>query len=364
MSTISLCMIVRNEEKNIERCLKSAAGLVDEIIVIDTGSEDRTKDICKKYEVRIFDFEWKDDFAAARNFSIEKATGDWILWLDADEELQIQDAQALKDCLQNKKEDFMPVQMLHFYGSLPASNSRSYISSAYRLFRNGVGIYFSGKIHEKLTADNIAEMIPHMTQNNFIRILHYGYMDDEMNHKNTRNMELLLKEKNERPDDAWIHYHLAVEYYHAQEYEYSYGYVNIAILLFLQKEILPPSLVYKLKYDVLTAMEKFEIVLKSIEKAIELYPDYVDLHYYKGLAEFSIGEYEQAKNTFRHCVVLGESNPEYLILAGVGSFSAFQYIARCHEMLLEEEQAKEAYCQAELLKEGKLQAEKALTENN
>ena len=85
MKEISLCMIVRNEEEVIERCLKSICDLVDEIIIVDTGSTDKTKQIVSKYTDKIYDFEWVNDFAKARNYSFSKATKDYILWLDADD---------------------------------------------------------------------------------------------------------------------------------------------------------------------------------------------------------------------------------------------------------------------------------------
>ncbi len=87
MIEISLCMIVKNEEKVLERCLKSIVDLVDEVIIVDTGSTDRTKEIAKKYTDQIYDFEWIDDFSAARNFSFSKATKDYIYAADADEVL-------------------------------------------------------------------------------------------------------------------------------------------------------------------------------------------------------------------------------------------------------------------------------------
>lgn len=87
MATISLCMIVKNEEKNLDRCLSCLADLMDEIIVVDTGSTDRTKEIARKYTDRIYDFEWTDDFAAARNFAFSKASMEYIYSADADEVL-------------------------------------------------------------------------------------------------------------------------------------------------------------------------------------------------------------------------------------------------------------------------------------
>lgn len=85
MSTISLCMIVKNEEDVLNRCLSSAVLLVDEIIVVDTGSTDATKEIAKAFTDMVYDFVWIDDFAAARNFAFSKARGEYVMWLDADD---------------------------------------------------------------------------------------------------------------------------------------------------------------------------------------------------------------------------------------------------------------------------------------
>ena len=85
MVSISLCMIVRNEEKVLGRCLACVQGFADEIIIVDTGSTDRTKEIAFSFTDKVYDFKWKDDFAAARNFAFSKGTGDYLFWLDADD---------------------------------------------------------------------------------------------------------------------------------------------------------------------------------------------------------------------------------------------------------------------------------------
>ena len=85
MITLSLCMIVKDEEKNLNNCLSSCSSLFDEIIIVDTGSTDRTKEIAKKYTNNIYDFKWCDDFSKARNYSFSKATKEYIMWLDADD---------------------------------------------------------------------------------------------------------------------------------------------------------------------------------------------------------------------------------------------------------------------------------------
>ena len=85
MVTISLCMIIKNEEAVLERCLESIQDVVDEIVIVDTGSTDKTKEIAARYTDRIYDFPWCDDFSAARNFAFSKGMGEYLLWMDADD---------------------------------------------------------------------------------------------------------------------------------------------------------------------------------------------------------------------------------------------------------------------------------------
>ena len=96
MITISLCMIVKNEEAVLARCLDSLKGLMDEIIIVDTGSTDRTKEIARQYTALVYDFSWCDDFAAAKNFAISKATNPYVMILDSDEFLENIDIQKLE----------------------------------------------------------------------------------------------------------------------------------------------------------------------------------------------------------------------------------------------------------------------------
>ena len=97
MATLSLCMIVRNEEEVLGRCLESVKDLADEVIIVDTGSDDRTKEIAARFTDRIFDFEWRDDFSAARNFAFSKGTKDFLMWLDADDVIPRKRQSGLRD---------------------------------------------------------------------------------------------------------------------------------------------------------------------------------------------------------------------------------------------------------------------------
>lgn len=136
MATVSLCMIVKNEEAVLARCLRSAAPAVDEIVVVDTGSRDATKEIARRFTDRVYEFDWIDDFAAARNFSFSKASMDYCLWLDADDVLEDPlGLAALKESL-----NCDVVMMPYDAGGLTYYRER--------LIRREAGLRWEGAVHE------------------------------------------------------------------------------------------------------------------------------------------------------------------------------------------------------------------------
>ena len=148
MQTISLCMIVRDEEAVLGRCLDSVADCVDEIIVVDTGSVDGTKEIAARYTDRVYDFAWVDDFAAARNASFQYATMEYCLWLDADDVLLEPDRQALRQLKQQLDGSadvvMLPYQTLDEGGHAALSYYRE------RLLRRETGFQWQGRVHEAI----------------------------------------------------------------------------------------------------------------------------------------------------------------------------------------------------------------------
>ena len=116
MKTLSLCMITKNEEKNISRCLNSVKEIVDEIIIVDTGSTDNTIEIAKSYGANIYHYDWTNDFSDARNKSLEKATKDWILVLDADEELPYEEGLKLKNVINTSQMEGLFLRLENIIG--------------------------------------------------------------------------------------------------------------------------------------------------------------------------------------------------------------------------------------------------------
>lgn len=145
--TISLCMIVKDEEDVLARCLDSVAGLVDEIIIADTGSTDATKTIAARYTESIYDFAWIDDFAAARNFALDHATMDYVLWLDADDVLLEEDRRAFA-ALKRELDPTVDLVMMPYHIAFDAAGRPTYSYYRERLFRRAGGFRWSDPVHE------------------------------------------------------------------------------------------------------------------------------------------------------------------------------------------------------------------------
>ncbi|WP_337098680.1 glycosyltransferase family 2 protein [Paenibacillus sp. YIM B09110] len=329
---ISLCMIVKDEAHTIRRCLESVRGVADELIVVDTGSNDGTDEICRSYGAKVIAYAWDNSFARARNAAIAEASGDWILWLDADEELDGMDKGLFRGIAASAHSDVLCLRVVNYYGekSEQPQAEQAYLLAQARMFRNDGTFYFERDIHETLQRKGADDerlqpaMIP-------VTVHHYGYMDDLVSQKEKyqRNISLLNEEKATAGHDPWCEYHLAGEYYRNNELEKAFELVNESIVGFLTINKLPPSLAYKLKYEILFRHGSMRGAWPGIERVIKLYPNYVDLHFYKGVFLMEHGLYVEAIAAFERCLELGENHLEYLSLKGTGSHFAASNIARC-----------------------------------
>ncbi|MCA0983773.1 glycosyltransferase [Halobacillus yeomjeoni] len=333
-SKLSLCMIVKNEENCIAQCLKSVKNVVDEIIIVDTGSTDKTIEICRSFQAKTFKFEWNGSFADARNHAVQQASGDWILWLDADEELDRDDQHQLLEEKPFEDYDAINIHLINYYGNYADKNHSTNIAHT-RLFRNN-GIKFINKMHERLVLDQILkERIGELP----VKVHHYGYLDEFVKNKekSKRNMLMLEQQIKDGENVHFAHYYIALEHYNHKQYPQALQRVNLSILSFLLEDFLPPSMVYKLKYSTLITMGRLQEASQGIDKVINLYPDFVDLHFYKGVILYYLKDYEEAMKCFHHCLELGEENMDYLVLKGVGSFQAWYYISLCQKELKKRE---------------------------
>lgn len=147
MITLSLCMIVKNEEDVLRRCLDSVKDIVDEIIIVDTGSTDKTKSIAKDFTDKIFDFKWCDDFSKARNYSFSKATKEYIMWLDADDVILESDKIAIEE-LKNTLPPNIDVVMLNYNAAFDENGNPIFTYSRERILKRDKQFKWVGRIHE------------------------------------------------------------------------------------------------------------------------------------------------------------------------------------------------------------------------
>lgn len=209
MASLSVCMIVKNEERFLADCLKSVKEIAHQIVIVDTGSEDGTMDIARKFGAEVHSFKWQDDFSAARNESIKYATGDWILWLDADERLLPESLDELKKLI--KPEHKALAYMVQIRNRMPDGKNYKF-STAHRLFTNHCGIRFDGRVHEQI-AYSVAALGGEERRCN-VTLDHLGYalQPTAQNKKNLRNRKLLEKMVREQPQNAYAHFTLAQNY--------------------------------------------------------------------------------------------------------------------------------------------------------
>jgi glycosyltransferase involved in cell wall biosynthesis len=212
--SVSLCMIVKNEEKNLPRCLDSFKDLVDEIIIVDTGSNDKTVEVAKSYGAKTYYFKWCDDFSAARNESLKYATKEWILIIDADEYIDEDNRNKIKALLEKPEYDAYTISTRNFF----IANSPAFdVNILIRLFKNVPGICYSGIIH-----NDVEESIrkhKFKVKITDIFIYHVGYLSGELKKKRGR-IKILREWHKREPDSPVVNFYLASKY-HAMGYESS-----------------------------------------------------------------------------------------------------------------------------------------------
>ena len=318
---ISLCMIVKNEEENIINCLERALKIADEAIVVDTGSTDNTKGLLKDnykndHRVKIFDEEWEDDFSKARNKSLEHATGDWILVLDADERIF---------CVRNKLEELLSNGKALAY-KIPIynifdKNNFTISTSMIRLYKNNSPKY-KGAIHEQIQIDG-QSYIGEILDENICKIYHYGYNSNVFKEKDKsqRNMDIINAEIKKNPKDPFNWYNKGIM-------EMVEGNYNFALDDFIKSHNLTKNVRMSYHNDLLVRMIQCMMMLKNYKQASKFIEsisidkfikDMPDIYYYLGICYVKLKKYDLAIKNFKRAVDIGEYY-EGISKFGVGSF--------------------------------------------
>lgn len=335
---ISLCMIVRNEEANLGRCLASVDGIVDEIVVVDTGSTDGTKEVARRFGSRVFDFPWRDDFAAARNFGLAQATGEWILVLDADEYLAESGAAMLAEL--TSWPGAADVYLLPIKSLMAPELGEWLTSLVLRLFRNSPDLRFKGKIHEQLIVPKgiraeAAEQGPW--------IIHLGYMAGSRGAKKDRNLRMLEKALAEEPDNPYYHYYLSTEYILRGDYEKALVHVRPALagipsdILLFRVAAVRNAVICLLKNGQTAAAEK----LMLAETAV--FGNFPDFYFYLGEVYREKGDYVKAIESYNKALGIKDPPLAGCGLAGSKGYKSLFHRGLCQEKLRRYFEAVESY---------------------
>ncbi|WP_371025138.1 glycosyltransferase family 2 protein [Paraclostridium ghonii] len=297
-------MIVKNEEKNIKRCLESIYKIADEIVIVDTGSDDETLDICNQYDSKIIKHKWNNDFSEARNISLDYATKDYILFLDADEELSSVDLEKLKLMLSKSK--LAEGYFLKLINIINENEVGEYV--VFRLFKNKKNYRFRGKVHEQIANCIQKYNKENCIENIDIKIYHYGYDPNKVNieEKYKRNIGI-LNTYTEEEKDAYYYYVLGNEYARItdfnraiESYEKSMNVMDMKYnYVFYPYLILNTVKAY-------SNVKQFYKELKFIEKVKTTTPNFKDLYFMECLAHIECGKISRALeslNKYTDCLV-------------------------------------------------------------
>lgn len=201
--TISACMIVKNEEELLPECLESIRDWVDEIVIVDTGSTDKTIEIAKSYGAKIYHQKWESNFSKHRNYSIDEATSDWIFIIDADERFYNEDVEIIKKQINKSDYSIIAINVYNVSGKFEEKVTSL---ASVRFFKNELNLHYKGRVHNQLEID---PSIPIIRTKARLKHLGYGLSEDKMAAKAKRTIELLEKQIKDRPDFAFAYFNYA-----------------------------------------------------------------------------------------------------------------------------------------------------------
>jgi len=338
---LSLCMIVRNEAHRLGNCLESVKGLIDELVVVDTGSTDGTEEVARKYGAVLGHFTWCDDFAAARNHSLSLATGDWVLWLDADDLLSPEYHAQIRHLLTRGRDK-------SYFFLLDDQGYENVSCLQMRLFPNLPGVCFEMPIHEQVTPSlgrlGVA-MVP--TQ---VRVTHTGYPTPEVvKAKKERYLRIMERWLEEHPGDYIVRSHVALTYHTSgrlAEAEAAYRAILEQSTCLADRNFVVYTTALLFLGRTFLKMKAYAQALEYIQKAEEVDPDYV-------LTKLSLAEVQVRLERFaeagRCAQAVLDSGPQHTFFPIDQRdlrYSALVLRAQAHQGLGEWDQAEAAYLQA------------------
>lgn len=339
---ITVCIMTLNEEDLIETCIKSAKLYAEEIIVIDTGSTDKTSEIAEKCGAKVYFRKWHHDFSEIRNAMIDLSTQPYIFMLDADEEIvQGQDEQ-FKHLLKHLEANDRIVGRIVINNY--TSDQETVLTSIGRIFKKNPMNRYSGKIHEQLISTYHGATF----LNTHIHVIHKGYTPEKINSKgkHERNIELLKSSLDANPNEVYLLYQLGRTYHASKQDKEAHPFLKKAYILEVESGQLNSTLLITYGWNLLRLGEWGDLLI-LIDRGLTYFPDYTDLYYLYGCSLIEMKTVEALSlvpEVFNNCLKLGEADHDrYETVSGVGSFRASYNLGLYYELLQDYSRAGEYY---------------------
>jgi len=349
-------MIVKNEEKNLRRALSWGKDIMWEQIVVDTGSTDQTVPIAEEMGAKVFHFQWIDDFAAAKNYAIDKAGGDWIVFLDADEYLAPDDVRKLLpllDGLDSAPYDTIAASWIQINGDTDmvqeqadgsmnwlstvredGSSSFSLAGTQIRIFRNRPGLRYQGRIHEKLLLENSVPSCADATKE--LAVLHTGYSPEELKEKNKveRNKALVKKELETSPHDYQMLTYLGDSCFQQRDYEEAAHWYRQAAMYMPQtvdKNNIQAAMIFKHLLLIYFQQQDEKAALDAYSQSKSRFPEDADYDYLMGHHQADTGKFREGACYLQKALaLLDQYNCPTSLLLSRNLLLAWELLIICH----------------------------------
>ena len=333
MLPISVCIIAKNEEAHIEECLKSLKPYHYEIVLVDTGSTDRTVEIAKGYTDNIYHFDWCNDFSAAKNFCLAHASHDWVLNIDCDEFVESIDEDELARLMKSYPKNAGRILIRN---RITENGAVSYEHVRVSRFVNRKYFHFVGAVHEQL---ELKDSIPKTTYSAPIQVLHVGYdgSEEEMREKSLRNISLLEQELAASGPDAYLYYQLGQSCMKLKDYEKAYEWFNLGLSMDVEPALdYVQGMVESYGYCLLE-LKRFEEALQ-LEGIYDIFAVRADFVFLMGLIYMNNGLLDEAIREFKK-----STSMKQFCLEGVNSYRSSYNIGVIYECSGHLEEAREYY---------------------
>ena len=340
---LSLCMIARDEEKIIAECLSSARPFFDEIVLVDTGSKDGTKKVSKQFVDKLVDFKWVDDFSAARNESLKHATGDWIIWLDADDILPEESGRAIRNAIGSAPPNIMAfIVPVRFPDGSPSGGT---VVDHVKVIRNVPGICFEGRIHEQILP-SIRQLGGEIARIDAV-VMHanYDYTKAGQNKKRKRDKKLLELDLQERPDHPFVLFNMGMTDHYNGDHESALQWLERCIEV-AQPEESHVRKAYSLQAGSLNHLGRKEEALQATTNALSLFPADPELLFQHARLQDELGDPHSAIETYKQVLQANPSNHFSSFDHAILGYKTYHNIAGLYAKARDYGRAKEFWLRA------------------